>query len=301
MSTLWLVIKGVFMGIVNIIPGVSGGTMAVSLGIYDDLIFAITHIFKEWRKSLKLLLPLGIGLVGGVAFFAYTIEILLSQYTLPTALAFAGLILGGVPILYRDFQKSLKSEKRSLSSSHILIFFLFLVLVIGLSLIQNPASTTSNIELTFGNTLVLFLIGIVASATMVVPGISGSLILMILGYYYSIISALTGFLDSLQILDWEGIINGFSILLPVGLGLILGIFLISKIIEYLFINFPSLTYSGILGLVIASPFSVIYNTGAIADFSQTNTLIYTVISIILLLGTSYITFLLSKKGEVDTY
>lgn len=118
MATLWLIIKGMFMGISNIIPGVSGGTMAVSLGIYDDLIFSVSNFFSDWKKSLKFLLPLGIGLGGGVVFFAYAIELLLTQYVFPTTLAFIGLILGGLPILYKDFQKSLKKKKKSISTSH---------------------------------------------------------------------------------------------------------------------------------------------------------------------------------------
>ena len=69
MNALWLTIKGMLMGISNMIPGVSGGTMAVSLGIYDDLIFAITRLFKEKKKSIKFLAPLGLGLVLGIIFF----------------------------------------------------------------------------------------------------------------------------------------------------------------------------------------------------------------------------------------
>lgn len=299
MSSLWLIVKGMFMGIANIIPGVSGGTMAVSLGIYDDLIFSITHIVKEWRKSLKLLVPLGIGLAGGIVFFAYTIEILLSQYAFPTFLAFIGLILGGLPILYREFQDSLKSKGEQISTSHILAFSFFLILVIVLSLVQDPSSTTSSIDVSFKSMIVLFLIGVIASATMVVPGISGSLVLMILGYYYSIINALTNFFDSLRAFDWEGIVNGLAILVPFGIGVILGIFLISKIIEYLFINFPSLTYSSILGLVVASPVAIIYNTGAITDFSQTSSVVYIIIGIVLLLASFYLTYQLSFKEEVD--
>ena len=147
--------------------------------------------------------------------------------------------------------------------------------------------------------IVLFLIGVIASATMVVPGISGSLVLMILGYYYSIINALTNFFDSLRAFDWEGIVNGLAILVPFGIGVILGIFLISKIIEYLFINFPSLTYSSILGLVVASPVAIIYNTGAITDFSQTSSVVYIIIGIVLLLASFYLTYQLSFKEEVD--
>ena len=103
MTTVLLIIKGMFIGVANIIPGVSGGTMAVSLGIYDDLIASITHLVKEWKKSIQFLTPIVVGAAAGVILFSYLITLLLTQYTLPTALTFVGLILGGVPILFHSF------------------------------------------------------------------------------------------------------------------------------------------------------------------------------------------------------
>lgn len=297
MNYLWMIIKGMLMGISNVIPGVSGGTMAVSLSIYDDLIFSVTHLFKQWRKSFKILIPLGVGLVGGVVFFSYTIELLLSQYALPTALAFVGLVLGGLPVLFKEFQSAMKQNKQKISSGHVIVFLLLLALVIGLSLLQEPASNSATLEVTLGNIVTLFFIGIIASATMVVPGISGSLVLMIIGYYYSIINTLTTFFDSLNGLNWDGILYGISLLAPFGIGVLLGIFLISKIIEYLFLHFPGLTYSGILGLVLASPFAIIYNTNAFADFSNPNAGLYFIIGIVLLAVCFYGTYKLGKTEE----
>ncbi|RAN56763.1 DUF368 domain-containing protein, partial [Dolosigranulum pigrum] len=92
MTTVLLIIKGMFIGVANIIPGVSGGTMAVSLGIYDDLIASITHLVKEWKKSIQFLTPIVVGAAAGVILFSYLITLLLTQYTLPTALTFVGLI-----------------------------------------------------------------------------------------------------------------------------------------------------------------------------------------------------------------
>lgn len=297
MGYVWMVIKGMLMGISNIIPGVSGGTMAVSLGIYDDLIFSITHLFKQWRKSFKILIPLGIGLAVGVFFFSYTIELLLSQYALPTALAFVGLILGGLPILFKEFQSAMKQTKQRITTWHFIIFFILFALVIGLSLVQEPAGNLTTLEISFENIIILFGIGIIASATMVVPGISGSLVLMILGYYYSIINTLTNFFDALTAMNWDGILHGITLLAPMGLGVLLGIFLISKIIEYLFVNYPGLTYSGILGLVIASPFAIIYNTNALADFSHPNAGLYLITGIALLVLCFYMTYKLGKTEE----
>lgn len=111
------------------------------------------------------------------------IERLLSDFTLPTALAFVGLILGGLPVLWKSFTGSLEEERDTLSGKHILVFFLFFALVIGMALMQEIDAGSAAVELTVGNMVSLFLVGIVASAAMVVPGISGLLILMVLGYF----------------------------------------------------------------------------------------------------------------------
>src|SRR5699024_12854351 len=95
MKLLWLVLNGMLIGISNIIPGVSGGTMTVSLGIYDDFIFSITNLFKNKKKSVKFLLPLGMGNVIGILCFSYVIEFLLSYFPFITVLLFVGLCICG--------------------------------------------------------------------------------------------------------------------------------------------------------------------------------------------------------------
>lgn len=296
MNALWLTIKGMLMGISNMIPGVSGGTMAVSLGIYDDLIFAITRLFKEKKKSIKFLAPLGLGLVLGIIFFSYAIEFLLAEYAFITSLAFVGLILGGLPILFNAFQATLNKNNEKLSFRHGLVFVIFFVVVIGFSLMQEPVANVSTLEISFGNILILFALGVIASATMIIPGISGSLVLMIFGYYYQLLQLLTNFFNNILALNWDGILENLILIAPVGIGIILGIFLVSKIIEYPFINFPSITYSGILGLVIASPFAILYNTNAFADLAQSNTLISILLGSLLLVISFYLIF---KIGQVD--
>ena len=95
MTFLMDTIKGMFIGIANVIPGVSGGTMAVSLGIYDKLISSISNLLKDWKKSLAALLPIILGCGIGIVGFSYAIEFLLSKYTFVTCMTFVGLILGG--------------------------------------------------------------------------------------------------------------------------------------------------------------------------------------------------------------
>src|SRR5690625_1582152 len=121
MNLFWLMIKGMLMGVSNIIPGVSGGTMAVSLGSYDDLIFSITQFFSKKKKSIRFLVPLALGLVLGVVFFSYAIEFLLAEYAFITSLAFVGLILGGLPILLKEFRETLTERNEEVSRRHGLV------------------------------------------------------------------------------------------------------------------------------------------------------------------------------------
>ena len=297
MSYIWMILKGMLMGIANIIPGVSGGTMAVSLGIYDDLIYSITHLAKNWKKSMRILLPLGVGLVLGIIGFSYLIEVLLSQYTLPTALAFIGLILGGIPILTKSFLLALRQDKKNISFSHIALFLVFFALVVGLALIQAEGNTMSTITLSFGSIIKMFFVGVIASATMVVPGVSGSLVLMVLGYYYGILNSVTGFFSALTSMNIEQLLHYTGILFPFGIGVVAGIFLISKLIEYLFKNQPALTYSGILGLVLASPFAILYNTNALADLQSSNAVLFLILGLLFAGLCFLLTYYLGKTED----
>lgn len=292
MALILLIVKGIIMGIANIIPGVSGGTMAVSFGIFDDMISSVSNFFKDWKKSLKFLLPLIIGLATGIILFSYAIEFLLSRFTLPTALAFVGLILGGFPILISSFKESLSKEKKKINAIHFIIFIALIALVVGFSLLQEPQNTLKPLEFSLANIIILFLVGMIASATMVIPGISGSLVLMILGFYYSIINSITSFVSALRAFDIKSILNFAGILVPFGLGIILGIFLISKLIDFLFQKFPSYTYSGILGLIVASPFALLYNTESFSKISTMPLIIGLVLAILTFMLTYYL-------GKID--
>ena len=110
-------IKGFVIGLANIIPGVSGGTLAITLGIYEKLIGVLTHFFKNWKENLKFLIPIGIGAVLSLLVFSNIIGYALEHYPVPTTLLFMGLILGGVPILLRKVK-----DKKSISN--FLIFIL---------------------------------------------------------------------------------------------------------------------------------------------------------------------------------
>ena len=261
MTFLFDMIKGIFIGIANVIPGVSGGTMAVSLGIYDKLIGAISNLLKDWKKSASVLLPILLGCGIGIIGFTYAIEYLLSNHTYVTCMAFVGLILGGIPILLRSMGETMRSQKASIGISGIAMFLILFVVCVGLPFLNSGEEVLKTLEATPGTMITLFFIGVIASATMVIPGVSGSMVMMILGYYYGIIDTIKNFVESLRMFDMAGLVHGFSLLFPFGIGVLLGIFLIAKLITFLFEQYGVQTYCGILGLIAASPFAIFYNTG----------------------------------------
>ena len=251
MSWLMDILRGAVIGIANIIPGVSGGTMAVSMGIYDKFIHAVTNLFKKFKQSILTLLPLGIGMLIGILGFASLIKWLLgiqddgstvqTLTKLPTVFAFIGLILGGLPAVIRRM-----SVKKAGVSGGIL-FILFFALIIILPYLQGTGDRT--LDLSVGSVVTLILVGALASATMVVPGVSGSMVLMLIGYYNPVINALS----TLKSAPLEAL----GILLPFAVGVVIGIFSISKLIDVLFSKYPDKTYCAILGLVFASPIALV--------------------------------------------
>lgn len=247
------ILKGAVIGLANIIPGVSGGTMMVSMGIYDKLIHCITHIFKEFKKCVKFLAPIAVGMVLGILVLAKVISLLFDKMPLQTNCLFVGLIVGSLPFIY----KNVKGKKFKLS--HGIAFVLFLALVIGSALLGSLGSDeggTAAISHNSTELAKLFGIGVIASATMIIPGVSGSMVLMILGYYETIIDAINDFMKNLIHFNMSGIMDGLFILVPFGIGIVVGVVVIAKLIDIIFKKYPSLAYWAILGLIVASPVAI---------------------------------------------
>lgn len=255
MSHIKEFLKGIIIGIANIIPGVSGGTMAVSMGVYDKLILAITGIRKHFKKSILTLLPYILGAIAGIGVLSFVVKEALNVYPLQTSGLFIGLITGGLPVMIK------KVKGARIGSANILLFIAFFALVVGMAVINGSEGTATDITLTTGTIIQLFFVGMIAAATMIIPGVSGSLVLMILGFYNLIISNISSFLEALVTFDIPAIVHGMGIFIPFGLGILVGIGIIAKIIEILFAKVPILTYYAILGLIFASPIAILYKVG----------------------------------------
>lgn len=247
------ILKGAVIGVANIIPGVSGGTMAVTLGIYDKLIHAVTHIVKEFKESMKLIIPILIGAVLGIGVLSFVIKFLFVQFPVQTNFLFIGLIVGGLPIIW----KRLKATNKKVNVGNLIAFAGFFALVVGMAMIGEAEGSAADVSLNAVNMLKLFLVGVLASATMIIPGVSGSMVLMIIGYYNTIIDTITLFIKSALSLDMQGMIQGIGVLVPFGIGILIGIGLIAKLIEIVFVKAPNYAYCAILGLIIASPIAII--------------------------------------------
>ncbi len=252
MKFLLDILRGLVIGLANIIPGVSGGTMMVSMGIYDTLIHSITHLFKQFKKSIMTLLPFAIGMVVAIAGLSFVITWAFDNYPLPTNTLFIGLILGGLPAII----KQLKGEKIGTIGG--VLFVAFFALIIVLQIIQKENVTT--ITLSFGEVIKLVFLGALASATMVIPGVSGSMILKLMGYYEPVIASIKGLTSSLFAGNWSAVLANVGILLPFGIGIVIGIFAIAKLIEVLIAKYKGWTYAAILGLVTASPVAILMAT-----------------------------------------
>lgn len=251
MKAIKSILKGMVIGIANIIPGVSGGTMMVSMGIYDKLIHCITHLFKEFKKSVLFLLPIAIGMAIAIVGGSLGLEVLFEKFPVQTNLLFIGLILGGLPAIWKNVKGN------SIRGGHIIAFLIFFILVAGLALLGEREGNAADLSLSLISIIKLFAVGVIAAATMVIPGVSGSMMLLLMGYYNPIITAINDFLRALVAFDMNGILTGIGILLPFGIGVIVGIFAIAKVIEFVFNKFPLYAYWAIIGLIVASPIAIV--------------------------------------------
>ena len=265
------ILQGMVVGIANIIPGVSGGTMMVAMGLYDKLIHSITHLKSEFKESMKLLIPIFAG--AGIAIVALSrlFEFLLATYPIPTNFAFCGLIAGSLPFIFQ------KVKGHSVTVGKMIPFFIFFGVVILMAVLGEDGGSAADVSFGLVNVIKLLGVGIIAAATMVVPGVSGSMMLMLLGYYDTIIETINDCIDALIQFNMTELLRVVGILAPFGIGVVVGIFAIAKLIEFIFKKAEIHAYYGIIGLILASPIAILMKT----DWSGAS---------VLLLAISVVTF-----------
>lgn len=230
---------GFGIGVAFIIPGFSGGSVAAILGIYERLVGAIADIFKSFKKSFTILLPIIIGLVLGAVSLMFPLEWALGNFPLPTVCLFVGLAIGGLPTIT-------DKVKGKVTPSIILSFIISAAVVIAIAFLPMGADKDL-FNLDFGGYSLLFVIGFIGSVALVVPGISGSMLLLMLGYYNPILSMITQYF-------FRGKEIGTCILVLgcVGIGIIVGFICISIVMKKLLEEHTRGTYAAILGFIIGS-------------------------------------------------
>lgn len=254
------------MGIANIIPGVSGGTLALTLGIYEDFINAISHFFSDFKKNIKFLVPVFIGMGLSIVTMSNFISYAFDHFPIPTTLFFMGLVVGGIPMLTNKVKGG--NDKKKVSSYIIMILTFASVMVLAFSneIFGSGLGEVNLANIDITGYILLFLVGIVAAATMVIPGVSGSLVLMLLGYYKPVVDTIK------ELTHFNNIGHNLMICIVLGLGIVIGIVAIAKIIEWLLKKYETKTYFGVLGFIIASviaiPVSVMHEVTISFDIVQ---------------------------------
>lgn len=234
--------RGFLMGTSDLVPGVSGGTIAMILGIYDRLLKAISDLFsKEWKDPLRFLIPLLLGILSALILLSNLFQYLLQHYFEPTQFFFLGLIIGAIPLLLTQME-----AKKHLRFRHLLVLLITASILASIAFLNpdqraEPITTLSMITVSG-----LFVSGWIAGMAMLLPGISGSLVLLLLGVYPTAIHALST-------------LNLFMLFI-IGSGIVIGFFISSKGIRFLMSRYPYMTYAVMIGLIIGSIFNIFPGT-----------------------------------------
>ncbi len=259
--------KGILGGIGNIIPGLSGAALLVILGVYQKIINAISELakFKNIKKNIIFLLPIGLGVVIGTVVFGNILMYLLKEYPMQTSYSFTGFIIGTIPMLFKEANKEGFDKKYLISLSITFIIGLGLLSLKGYSNIQAT-------DLTFIQGCIL---GLVLAGSTIIPGISSTVLLNLLGFYQY-------YLKAVSTLD---IISLFPVMIGLGIGALIFIF----IINYLLKNHYGYTYYTVSGFCIATIPAVIIGKPSLD--------LVTFFSILCAIGAFLLTYYVGKKCE----
>lgn len=234
-------ICGVVFGTANVIPGVSGGTMLVVFGVFDRLTEAVSGI-KKIFQNFAFLLSFALGAGAGILLSAKVIGSMFATYAIQTNMFFIGLILGGVPLILK-----LGTTEKKVKPLCIVPFLIAMTVVIALTVLEKldiitmAAENVTGFDIVFS--LKMFVSAAIAAVTMIIPGISGSFMMLLLGVYETIIGALNG---------WN-----FFVIIPFALGAVVGIVFGAKLISVLIKKNKLMVYSAIMGMVIGSIYAIL--------------------------------------------
>lgn len=231
-------LKGIAIGAGAILPGISSGVLCVILGIYEKLLDSFLNFFHDVKKNLTFLFPILLGGGIGVLLFSHFLNYFLTSFPLQTKSIFIGLILASIPSLGKEVYKKVPFKYS---------YLLFTLISFGIGLLsvylENVVTTTNSI--TSFSFFYLFLCGFVMSIGIVIPGVSSTILLMLMGVYSTYLFSLS--------------CAYMPVLLPMGIGLLLGSFFFMKITKFLLDHFYAQTFSSIIGFTLGSIFVLLPN------------------------------------------
>lgn len=270
-------LKGFIIGAANVIPGASGGTLALVIGIYEKLIGALSNIASDLKNSLKTLAPILLGVAIAFLTLSHVITFCLEKFLFATIMLFFGAVLGGMPMLAG------KVKGKKVKPAYIAVAVVTFAVVIGLVFLGTGADVDIS-TFSIGKILLLFVAGAVAAATMVIPGVSGSAFLMTIGLYEPVMNQVKALTSS----DGDKG-HALIVVLIVAVGIIVGIVGIAKLINMLLKNYETGTYWAIIGFVLSSAIVILLQNfflgaGVAANLAGTSVLEYIAGAVLAVLG-----------------
>ncbi len=240
-SALITFLKGFVIGFGIIFP-ISSSVLAMTMGIYERIIKIINNFFSSFKENKKFIIFFALGVVASAICCCLLLNITLNKFPVATLLFFVGLILGGVKMIVQ------KTEKKY-SVANILCTVIGALILIGISLLGSKEGVSISTDL--AGYLKLFGVGIIAAGTMIIPGVSGSAILVILGYYTPLLNIIS------ETVHFNNLNPNIFIIIVFGIGMLIGIIAVSKLMEYLLEKHKIKTYFAIVGFVFASIVNII--------------------------------------------
>ena len=281
-------LKGLAIGTAAIIPGISGGTIAFMLGIYDQIIESIVSLRRLPKKSLEILVPVGLGVVVAIGLLTYPLGLALMYAPFPTITLFTGFILGSLPQLRKDLPVTL-----NLRAWVMLVVPAIVAVLLGVfSVIGELDATSVLTNDAFLPKLSLLVVGFLGVSAFVVPGISGSMLLLSIGFYEPVLSSLRRLLDNL--LDVNGLIPEVINFGLLGVGALVGFVVISVFMKWLLTNHRQDVNLAVFGFILGSLVAIFYNYDMVPVYEQLDIFMIVLGVITLTLG-GYVSLALNKR------
>lgn len=245
MELIRCIVGGFLMGVANLVPGISGGTMLLAVGVYPRFIKSLAEVtsFRFSKNNIKFLSIVIISAMLSIVFLAGILKGLVIDHRWVMYSLFIGLTLGGLPILHKLISQWSRSEYCALTIGFVLMFLLCMFQLFFQ--VQGQSDEAGRV--------LLFLAGAMGASAMVLPGISGGFILLLLNCYLPILSGIERMKDSLKSRDLEALFSVMiDVILPVGVGVVIGVIVVSQIVKWALEKHEKQTYALLCGVLLAA-------------------------------------------------